>query len=328
MEVCQGDIGHPAGGGGGARGVTSPLPVYCRCATFLCVTQVSPGRVPILSPEAMEPRELLEALVDVVATLGELAATVARPYGDVLLHVSPRSLHKALETFMGHLQDTLKHPGDASLAEALAAFGATPGATWAHVTAAASAWRDAVATLKDSWARLAREATELRDACRDAATAEATTAATSSALAGDLQDKATRWGRAQDNLVAKAWRPRLPLAKEKMASAESAHEAQVAAAAKETEATTKAMEEAEVVRSKGEAATRRGQRALMAKVAEAEQLWKASSLLAKRHLLGTLRDIHRLLSITPGGPGGLSGLAVAMQCQKAIKDIPRLLQEQ
>ncbi|XP_063037787.1 uncharacterized protein LOC134432803 [Melospiza melodia melodia] len=206
----------------------------------------------------MEPRELLEALVDVVAMLGVLAATVAGADGDVLLHVSPRSLHKALETFIDHLQDTLKRPGDASLAEALAAFGATPGATWAHVTAAASAWRDAVATLKDSWARLAREATELRDACRDAATAEATTAATSSALAGDLQDKATYWGRAQDNLVAKAWQPLLALAKEKMASAEAAHEAQVAAAAKETEATTKAMEQAVVARSQGEGGHQEG----------------------------------------------------------------------
>ncbi|KAM6993520.1 uncharacterized protein RBU47_014839 [Passerculus sandwichensis] len=324
----------------------------------------------------MEPRELLEALVAVVATLGELAATVAGPYGDVLLHVSPRSLHKVLETFIGHLQDTLKHPGNASLAEALAGFGATPGATWAHVTAAASAWRDAVAALKDSWARLAREATELRDACRDVATAEATTAGTATALAGDLQDKATRWERALDNLVAKAWQPLLPLAKEKMASAEAAHEARLAAASKEMEATTKDREEAEVAGIAGGAATRRRQRAevalgplgrlvaacdkatafprelqrqlrvieatlkgtneaspdvpeaLMAKVAEAEQLWKASSLLARRHLLGTLRDIRRLLSSPPGGPGGLSGLTVAMQCQKAIKDIPRLLQEQ
>ncbi|XP_064594000.1 uncharacterized protein LOC135460952 [Zonotrichia leucophrys gambelii] len=317
----------------------------------------------------MEPRELLEALVAVVATLGELAATVAGPYGDVLLAVSPRSLQAALGTFIGHLQDTLDHQGVTSLGQALAAFRANLGATWAHVTAAASAWRESVATIEDSWARLAREATELCDACRDTASREATTAATANTRARDLQDMATRWGTSLHNLVAKA--RQLPLAtdKEKGASAEAEHEAQVAAAAKEMEATTKAMEEAVVARSEGEAATRRGQRAegalgllerlvaacdeatafprelqrrlgdieaalkgtneaspdvpedLVAKVAEAERLWEASSRLATRHLLRTLGDIRRL----PGGPGAH---AVAERCQRAIEDIPRLLEGQ
>ncbi|XP_063037738.1 uncharacterized protein LOC134432763 [Melospiza melodia melodia] len=331
----------------------------------------------------MEPRELLEALVDVVATLGELAATVAGPYRDVLLSVHPEALYTALETFIDHLRDTLdqggstlKRPGVASLGQALDAFRANLGATWAHVTAAASAWWDPVATLEDSWARLAREATELRDACRDAATAEDTTAATSSALAGDLQDKATRWGRARDNLVAKAWQPLLALAKEKMASAEAAHEARLEAATNELVAATEARIEAQVATSVGGAATRRGQRAeaalgllerlvaacdkatafprelqcwlrdieaalkgtnesspdvpeaLVAVVAKVERLWEASARLATRHLLGTLGDIRRLLSSSAGGPGGLSGRAVAMQCQKAIEDIPTLLRGQ
>ncbi|KAM6993496.1 uncharacterized protein RBU47_014806 [Passerculus sandwichensis] len=317
----------------------------------------------------MEPRELLEALVAVVATLGELAATVAGPYGDVLLHVSPRSLQKALGTFISHLQDTLDHQGVTSLGQALAAFRANLGATWAHVTAAASAWRDAVAMIEDSWARLAREATELCDACRDAATREATTAATANTQARDLQDKATRWGTAQENLVAKAWQLPLATDKEKGASEEAAHEARLAAASKEMEAASKAMEDAVVARSEGEAATRRGQRAevalgllgrlvaacdeatafprelqrrlrdieatlkgtneaspdvpegLVAKVAKAEQLWEASSRLATRHLLRTLGDICRL----PGGPGAH---AVAERCQRAIEDIPRLLEGQ
>ncbi|XP_058678627.1 uncharacterized protein LOC131570280 [Ammospiza caudacuta] len=199
----------------------------------------------------MEPRELLEALVAVVATLGELAVTVAGPYGDVLLAVSPRSLQVALGTFISHLQDTLDHQGVTSLGQALAAFRANLGATWAHVTAAASAWRDAVATIEDSWARLAREATELRDACRDAATREATTAATANTQARDLQDKATHWGTALHNLVAEARQLPLALDKEKMASEEAAHEARLAAASKEMEAASKAMEDAMVARSEG-----------------------------------------------------------------------------
>ncbi|XP_041264172.1 uncharacterized protein LOC121337871 [Onychostruthus taczanowskii] len=212
----------------------------------------------------MEPRELLEALVAVVATLSEAAATVSGPYGDVLLAMSPWSLHKALGTFIGHLQDTLGHPGVTSLGRALAALRANQGATWAHVTAAASAWRDSVATFEDNWARLAREATELRDTCRDTATREATTAATANTLAGDLKDKAARWGTSLDSLVATAWQLPLALDKEEVASVVAAHDARMEAAANEEEAATKAMEEAVVAANKAQAATRREQRAEIA----------------------------------------------------------------
>ncbi|XP_053823870.1 uncharacterized protein LOC128801769 [Vidua chalybeata] len=321
----------------------------------------------------MESRELLEALVAVVATLGELVATVAGPYGDVLLAVSPKSLHTALGTFISHLRDTLEHHGVTSLGRALAALRATPGATWAHVTSAAGAWRDSVAELGDRWDRLAREATELHDACRDAATREATTAATATALAGDLQDKATHWGTADDNLIAVARELPLALDKEEVASVVATHEARVEAATNKVVAATKAMEEAMVATSEAGAATRRGQRAevalellerlvaacdkatafprelrrqlgdiqatlkgtnemspdvpeaLVVAVAEAERLWDASARLAMCHLLGTLGDIRRLLSSGSGGPGAR---AVAERCQRAIKDIPRLLQGQ
>ncbi|XP_039572482.1 uncharacterized protein LOC120505736 [Passer montanus] len=320
-------------------------------------------------PPPLSPPQLLELLVDVVATLGELAATVAGPYGDVLLGVSPRSLQKALGTFIGHLRDTLGHPGVTSLGEALAALRDNLGATWAHVTAAASTWRDSVATLEDSWARLAREATELRDTCRDTATGEATTAATANSRAGDLRVTATRWGTSLHNLVATARQPPLALDKEEVASAVAAHDARMEAAASEVEAATKAMEEAVVATNEAEAATRRGQRAevalgllerlvaacdratafprelqrrlgdieaalegtnqaspdvpeaLVAMVAKAEQLWEASARLATRHLLRALGDICRL----PGGPGGR---AVAERCQRAMEDIPTLLQGQ
>nr|XP_054507001.1 uncharacterized protein LOC129132031 [Agelaius phoeniceus] len=317
----------------------------------------------------MEPRELLEALVAVVATLGEVAAAVAGPYGDVMLAMSPESLQAALGTFIGHLRDTLGHQGVTSLGQALAAFRANLGATWAHVTAAASAWRDSVATLEDSWARLAQEATKIKDACRDTATREATTADTANTRARDLQDKATRWEPSLHNLVAEAWHLTLATDKEKMASEEAAHEARVETAKNELVAATEARMEAEVATSEGGAATRRGQRAeaalgllerlvaacdeatafprelqrwlgdieaalkgtneaspdvpeaLVAKVAVAERLWEASARLATRHLLRTLGDIRRL----PGGPGAR---AVAEQCQRAIEDIPRLLQGQ
>ncbi|XP_059727632.1 uncharacterized protein LOC132340576 isoform X2 [Haemorhous mexicanus] len=209
----------------------------------------------------MEPRELLEALVDVVATLGELAATVAGLDGDVLLGVSPRSLQMALDTFISDLQGTLGHHGDTSLGQALAAFRANLGATWAHVTAAASAWRGSVAKLKDSWAQLAKKATELRNACRDTATRETTTAATANTRARDLQDKATRWEPSLHNLVAEVWQPLLALDKEEVASVVAAHEDRMAAATSEVVAATKAKEEAVVTTSMVEGATRRGKKA-------------------------------------------------------------------
>ncbi|XP_064261992.1 uncharacterized protein LOC135291661 [Passer domesticus] len=374
----RGDIAgcppRPRGRGGGD--VSSPCP-------HPAASRVSPGRVPPspprlsecprsvpgVSPAVMEPRELLEALVAVVARLGELAATVAGPYGDVLLAVPPESLQKALGTFIGHLRDTLDHPGVTSLGEALAALRDNLGATWAHVTAAASTWRDSVATLEDSWARLAREATELRDTCRDTATGEATTAATANSRAGDLQVTATCWGTSLHSLVATARQPPLALDKEEVASAVAAHDARMEAAASEVEAATKAMEEAVVATNEAEAATRRGQRAevalgllerlvaacdkatafprelqrqlgdieatlegtnqaspdvpeaLVAMVAKAERLWEASARLATCHLLRALGDIRRL----PGGPGGR---AVAERCQRAMEDIPTLLQGQ
>ncbi|XP_066194167.1 uncharacterized protein [Sylvia atricapilla] len=212
----------------------------------------------------MEPRELLEALVAVVATLGQLAATVAGPDGDVLLSTSPGSLHTALGTFISHLRDTLSHHGVTSLGQALAALGATPGATWAHVTAAARAWWDSVAALEKSWVQVAKEATELRDACGDAATAEATTAATAAARAGDPEEHATCWGTAVDNMKAVAWRLPVALTKEEGASAEAAHEARMVAATGKMVAATKSMEESMVASSQEEAATRRGQRAKVA----------------------------------------------------------------
>ncbi|XP_030826209.1 uncharacterized protein LOC115916636 [Camarhynchus parvulus] len=74
--------------------------------------------------------------------------------------------------------------------------------------------------------------------------------------------------------------------------------------------------------------------ALAAKVAEFEQLWDASARLFRDHLLGTLELIDNILSSPYAGPGGTGGpggpgsRAVAERCQRAIEDIPRLLQGQ
>lgn len=221
-----------------------------------------------MSPAAMEPLELspslLEPLVAVVATLGELAAAVAGPYGDVLLAVSPRSLHRALGTFIGHLHETLDQHGDPRLGQALAALGATPGATWAHVVAAATAWRDSVAALGDSWARLLGEATELRDACGDAATAEATAAATATARAGDLGDTVARWGTARSGLVATVRQLPVALDKEEATSAVAKYETEVTTAAAKVMAATKAVEVAAVATNQARAATTRARRAEVA----------------------------------------------------------------
>ncbi|RMC16818.1 hypothetical protein DUI87_06071 [Hirundo rustica rustica] len=116
---------------------------------------------------------VLEALVALVATLGELVATVAGPDEDVLRVVSPRSLRAALRKFTWHLHCTLNLRGVTSLGQrdvtslgqAVAALGANPGASSARarLTAAASAWRELVAALMESWDRLAEDATKLHE---------------------------------------------------------------------------------------------------------------------------------------------------------------------
>ncbi|TRZ05988.1 hypothetical protein HGM15179_021118, partial [Zosterops borbonicus] len=78
----------------------------------------------------------LEAQVAVVATLGELVATVTAPRRDVQPLLYPESLHTALWKFTWTLQDTLcqhsvtflRHHGVTSLRQAVATLKATPGA--------------------------------------------------------------------------------------------------------------------------------------------------------------------------------------------------------
>ncbi|TRZ06239.1 hypothetical protein HGM15179_020869 [Zosterops borbonicus] len=312
--------------------------------------------------------QVLEAVVAVVATLGELVATMTAPPTDVQPRVYPRSLFSHLRTFTWSLRNTLRHRdvtylehhNVTSLGQALAALGKTPGTTWADVTAALSAWQESMLRLGEHWYMLVWEAEEILGAWEDKATAQAR----------DLRDRAAGRGTAGDNPVAAAQQPPEALAKEEEASSTVAeHDAQVAAA-------TKAREQAEGATSQAEVATRWGEQAEVARrllwrlgatcgkardlpielshhlgnikatlertreaspdvpedfvaaVAEAERLWGASAHLTRRHLLGALGDIHRLLVSQPGGPSGPGGPgvhAVAERCQKAIEDILRLL---
>ncbi|KAL9822855.1 uncharacterized protein GJ701_016149 [Geothlypis trichas] len=303
----------------------------------------------------MEPQEVLEALVAVVATLGEVVATVTGSHRDEQQRVSPKFLHTALRHFTWSLRETLDHsdvtslghPGVPSLGQALTAFGATPGATWADVRAVDRACWKLENALGNSWGHLFWEAVKLCDACKDTANAQP----------GDQQDEATHRGTDGDDLGA--------LDRQEEALAGAVRDAQVALPTNEA-----------VGASQARAATRRGHWAEVALeplerladacdrtymfisymdwqfeeimdaldktneaspnvpkalVAKAEQLWDASARLFTRHLLGTLGDIHDLL-LSPydgrGGPNGPGSRAVAERCQKAIEDIPRLLQGQ
>ncbi|XP_032940084.1 uncharacterized protein LOC117009821 [Catharus ustulatus] len=264
--------------------------------------------VPELSPS------LLESLVAVVATLGELVAAVAGPDGDALLPSSPNSLHKALDSFIGHLMATLGHlgvtspghHGDVTLGETLAAFGDTPGPTRADVTSAAGAWRDSVAALGDRWHRLATEATKLLEACEDAATAEATAAAAATQRAGDRRDKETKWVTNLDSLVAKAKRLLVVTDEEKGAKALQEHQATVEVASRDTEVARKDMEDAVVATNEAMAATKRGRRAevalgpLRALVAACDEATAAFRELSRR-----VGDIAATLEESPNVTEGL-----------------------
>ncbi|XP_018781854.2 uncharacterized protein LOC108964630 isoform X1 [Serinus canaria] len=283
----------------------------------------------------------LQALVAVVATLGEVVATVTGPHWAK----SPNSLHEDLKNFTQSLRAILNHSavtsrghhGFPSLGRALATLRTTPGTTCADVRASvASTWRKFVAKIVDRWDWLAREATKL---CEKVVME-------------------------QQLMVA--------LDKEEVARELAMHDAEVAAA------TNEAMAEAVVATRWAMVATRRGHwaevalgllqhlvatcdratlfnwnmewwlrdiettlkgtkevspddpEALVFKVVKFQWLWDVSTRLAKDHLLGTLGDIDKIL-LSPcgdhGGPDGPGSRTVAKRCQRAVEDIPRLLQE-
>ncbi|XP_059346976.1 uncharacterized protein LOC132085517 [Ammospiza nelsoni] len=312
-----------------------------------------PQGVPKVSPMSMElqkwsPLQLLEALVSVVATLDKVVATVTEPQWDLQRCVPPKSLHASLGRFTSRLRDTLNHSdvtslgnsGVPSLRRALAALGATPGTTRASVRAAASAWGELVAKLVDSWDQLAREATRICDACKNMVTEQqvmvvpdkeevpremATHNAQVAAATNEAEGEATV---ATRRVMVATWRghwavgalgplQRLVATCDRVTLFYWNMEWQL----RDIEATLKGTNKVspDVLQ------------ASVSKVAEFEQLWDASTRLAKDHLLGTLGVIDNLLLNPDGGHGVLGFFGrfkVSERCRKAIEDIPRLLQGQ
>ncbi|XP_059727530.1 uncharacterized protein LOC132340508 isoform X4 [Haemorhous mexicanus] len=242
-----------------------------------------------------------------------------------------------------------------SLSQGLAACKSTPWTTRMRVTMVARKWQRLVAVLVDRWAELARKATKLRNTCRKVVNEAAYRVTAVTAQGRDLQDEAARDGTAQENMVELGQ----ALGGEEGAEVLARQEDQVrtdawVAASKATMA-TKVRQRLEValgllehlVAACDEATTfpwelqlRVGDieatlkeineaspnvpEALVAKVAMAERLWEANARLIKDQLVGTLDDIIDFLFT--GDSASLSAREVAERCQRAIEDIPRLLQ--
>ncbi|TRZ06384.1 hypothetical protein HGM15179_020725 [Zosterops borbonicus] len=282
--------------------------------------------------------QVLEALVAVVATLGELAATVTR--GDT---VCPESLRDELWKFTRTLRDnlrrhrsvtSLRHHGVTSqghhsvtslghhsvtslhqrgatpLGQAVAALKATPGVTWAEVTKVGRAWLEWAEPLWETWDQVCSGAEGLCNTFLDFGEDTNGDTNNDTDVTRNLQDeaateatrqvgRATRWAEHLEGLLGRL-----------IHTCEAAR-----------------VYPWGLQDWLGDRDTREGtQRAspgdiefLVAAVEEFEQLWEGSARLATCHLLGTLGDIERLLSGGPGGP------TVADWSQRAIGDIPRLL---
>ncbi|XP_066063117.1 uncharacterized protein [Chamaea fasciata] len=302
----------------------------------------------------MESDEVLGNPVDVVATLGVLAATTATPRRDV----SPESLQAALRKFSQELRDTLGHGDVTSLSEhgvtplsqALVALGTTPGATWDDVRAAVKPWWERVKALSESWAWLASKALEL------VSTLEGEDTATDPA--GDLWDKTANEGITGSSLVALAFQMAmtLPLA---AAVQHTRIFMDLEATEEATRQAGKATEREQWVKEARRLALRlvttctkarflpwqlhfqlwnikvalMGTKdasldvpvALVAAVAEFEDLWKASSHLTRGYLLRTLQDIDDLLSSPSGGSGSPVGPGVPSDCPGESPDCAQSL---
>ncbi|XP_064262000.1 uncharacterized protein LOC135291671 [Passer domesticus] len=304
----------------------------------------------------MEPLELSLALlqpqVTMVATLGELLATLPGRDEMMRLFVSSKCPYWDLEEFTRVLRATIKRIDDTwwcrnvtfddddpvtSMSWAMAAYKSTSWTAWECAKTAAIVWQASLDVLMERWVELARKATKLRDTCRkvvtdqqlmvaldkkrvarEMATHDAhVVAATNEAMGESVV--ATRW--AMDATKRGHWaKVALGLLRCLVVACDKAtlFNWNMECRLKDIEAILKGTNEVspDVLQ------------ALVAKVAEFEWLWVASTHLAKDHLLGTLGVIDNIL-LSPcgdhGGPIGPSSGVVAKRCQKAIKDIPRLL---
>ncbi|XP_039561829.1 uncharacterized protein LOC120500687, partial [Passer montanus] len=310
-----------------------------------------PQSIPKVSPVSMKLHEVsppqLQALVAVVATLGKVVAAVTGPHRGKFLHESLDSLHEDLKNFTQSLSKILDHSDVTSLGHcgvtslghhsvtslghhsvpclgrALATLGATPGTTGASVRAVASAWRESVAKLVDSCDQLAREATKLRDACGKVVMDQ------QRMVSRDKEEVAREMATHDAQVVAatnEAMGEAVVATRQAMAATKRGHWA--VAALGLLQCLVVACDKATLFiwnmecRLKDIKAILKGTnevspdviQALVAKVAEFEWLWVASTRLAKDHLLGTLGVIDNIL-LSPcgdhGGPGGPVSRAVA-----------------
>ncbi|XP_074385916.1 uncharacterized protein LOC141725789 [Zonotrichia albicollis] len=176
--------------------------------------------IPKISPMCMELQELSPALlqpqVTVVATLGELLATLPRRDEEMMMLLkSPMCLYSELvgitaefsctpygidEAWYHRNGNSVEKP-PTSLSQALAAYKSTPWTTWLHVRMVAKKWQEAVDWHVKNWAKTSRKATKLLNACRVTVTELTDKVATNTARARELQDKAARDGTAQENMV-------------------------------------------------------------------------------------------------------------------------------
>ncbi|XP_058678509.1 uncharacterized protein LOC131570181 [Ammospiza caudacuta] len=322
-----------------------------------------PQGVPKAFPLSKELQELFLALlqpqVTVVATLGELLDTLPRRDEEMLVLMSPGCPYWDLEEFtndlwatMSCIDDTCRRhnvtsdDGDpvTSLSRALAAYKSTPGTPRKRVTTAASEWHQSVDTLEQSWAQVARKASELRDIYRKVASEAAKRAATTAARARGLKAWVALYGTAQENVVeldqALGWEGKFRR-KAVVAASEATRATTVT---QQLEAALGLLQRLVAACDKATAFPRELQRRLgdieaalegtneaspdvpedlVAKVAVAERLWEANARLAEDHLLGTLGDIIGVHFTC--GPTGPSVCGVTKRCQRATKDIPNLL---
>ncbi|TRZ09711.1 hypothetical protein HGM15179_017395 [Zosterops borbonicus] len=254
--------------------------------------------------------------MDVVATLGELAATMAGLDRDMLLAFYPRSLHKDLRRFSQGLHDILNHRNVTSLGQrgvtSLSQALATMGDTLADVRATVSAWQDQVDTLYRSWDCLALMAMGL------SITFQAMVANTG--LVRDPEDDPADWGTVEGNMKAVA--RLLPVAPASAAATNTREEARRGWRVKEAlallyrfggayVAATKLPEELQECLSNIEAALEWTEEAspnvpedLVDAVNEFEWLWEGNACLARDLMLDTLGNIDFLLSSPYGGPSG------------------------
>ncbi|XP_041267098.1 uncharacterized protein LOC121339421 [Onychostruthus taczanowskii] len=364
--TCHSSRGRNGQAEGGDIEVTNTPRGPLQEATNAARSLTPPLSSPQLSPALLQPQ------VTVVATLGELLATLPRRDEMMRLFVSSKCPYWDLEEFTRVLRATIKCIDDTwwcqnvtyndddsvtSLSWALAAYKSTSWTNWECVKMATIIWQASLDVLMERWVELARKATKLRNAWWEVVSEAADMAITITSVASYLQEEVAHYGTAQENMVELGQALSGEEGTEGVDTLEAQMRRQAKEAASEAIRTTKMRQRVEaalgllerLVAACEEAtafpwelqcmigdieATMEGTNEVspdvpedfVDKVAEAEWLWEANTRLAKEHLLGTVDDIIKFYF--DGDPAGPSACGVTERCQRAIEDIPRLLQAQ